>query len=129
MVFGTFDGVHEGHRAFFKEAKQYGDHLIAVLAQDEIVLRLKGKKPVRDIAARLAELRAEDGVDEAAIGDGELGAWRIVAQHRPDVIALGYDQRSLKENLEAHIGEFHWRPVIVSMHAFEPDTLHSSILK
>lgn len=127
MVFGTFDGVHAGHRAFLKEARTYGDYLITVIAQDEIVEQLKGRKPVRNISARVSELQNEDGVNEVVIGDAELGTWDIVKKHRPDVIAAGYDQHSLKENLEARLEEFDWRPVVVSMHAFEPDKNHSSL--
>jgi cytidyltransferase-like protein len=126
MVFGTFDGVHEGHRAFFREAKSHGDHLVAVLAQDVIVERLKGRKPIMDISARVEELKKEDKVDEVVAGDMEIGTWGVVKSCRPDVIALGYDQAALKENLTAHLKDFDWKPEIVVMQAYESNKYHTS---
>ncbi len=128
MVFGTFDGLHEGHRAFFKEARSHGDYLIAVIAQNSIVERLKGKRPMLNEAARIEELQKEDGVDEVAIGDMELGTWEIVKKHRPDVIALGYDQDAMRRNLESHLQEFDWHPKLVIMGAFEPSKYKSTLL-
>lgn len=128
MVFGVFDGVHAGHKAFFKEARTHGDYLIAVVAQDVIVEQLKGKRPVKDMAERFAELQELDLVDEVAIGDAELGIYDAVLKHRPDVIALGYDQIALKEDLEANYKKFDWKPKIVVTKAFEPNKYHSSTL-
>lgn len=28
LAFGTFDGLHEGHEDFFRQAKKFGDNLI-----------------------------------------------------------------------------------------------------
>ncbi len=128
MVFGTFDGLHEGHRAFFKEAKSHGDYLIAVIAQDAIVERLKGKRPMFNQTARIEELQKEDGVDEVAVGDKELGTWEIVKRHRPEIIALGYDQDAMRRNLESRLQEFDWRPALITTSAFEPNKYKSSIL-
>ncbi len=128
MVFGTFDGVHEGHRAFFREAKSHGDHLIAVLAQDAVVERLKGRRPMLNITARVLELQKEDGVDEVVAGDMEIGTWGVIKKYRPDVIALGYDQTALKENLMAHLRDFDWGPEVVVMQAYEPQKYKSSLL-
>ena len=128
MVFGVFDGIHEGHKKFFEEARTHGDYLIAVAAQDAIVEQLKGKRPVRDIGERSAELEAEDGVDEVVIGDAELGVYGVVLGHKPDVIALGYDQTALKEDLEANYAKFDWKPQIKVMSALEPNKFKSSIL-
>ena len=35
LIFGTFDGIHEGHLNLFKQAKKYGDYLIVVVGRDE----------------------------------------------------------------------------------------------
>lgn len=128
MVFGVFDGVHEGHKAFFKEAKNHGDYLIAVVAQDIVVEQLKGRRPARDMGERFAELQELDAVDEAVIGDSELGVYEVVLNHRPDVIALGYDQTELKKDIEANYSKFDWKPKIVVLSAFEPNKHKSSLL-
>lgn len=111
-----------------REAKSHSDYLIAVLARDEIVERLKGKKPRADVSLRAAELKNEDRVDEVVAGDLDLGAWGVVKEHRPDVIALGYDQSALKENLELHLKDFGWRPEIVVMKPYSPDRYKSSLI-
>jgi glycerol-3-phosphate cytidylyltransferase-like family protein len=41
MTFGTFDYFHPGHKAYLKEAKQYGDYLITIVARDETVKHIK----------------------------------------------------------------------------------------
>jgi len=33
MVFGVFDGLHEGHKSFLRQARKYGGELRAVVAQ------------------------------------------------------------------------------------------------
>jgi len=41
MVFGVFDGLHEGHLFFLDEAQKYGDNLIIVVASDINVKNIK----------------------------------------------------------------------------------------
>jgi FAD synthetase len=129
MVFGVFDGIHEGHRHFLKEAKRLGDYLIVVVAQDHIVAHLKGHFPNINIAERLEHLRLEDGVDEVVIGDRELSTYEVVKKYRPDIIALGYDQTLLKEDLERNLHKFDWPLELKVLSAYEPNIYHSSLLK
>ncbi len=129
MVFGTFDGLHAGHRAFLREASHHGDYLIVVVAPNHVAEHLKGKKPVSDIADRLEELRSEDGVSEVVVGDSELGTWEVIQLYHPDVIALGYDQKELLKSLESHLETARRRPEIVIMSAHEPDKYHSNIIR
>ncbi len=128
MVFGSFDGIHEGHRAFLKEAKSQGDYLIAVVAQDDVIEHLKGHLPKINFSQRIAEIEKEDGVDKVVVGDSELGVYNVVKEHHPDIIALGYDQALLKEDLEKNMGKIGYRPEIRTMKAFEANTYHSSLL-
>lgn len=128
MVFGVFDGVHEGHRHFFREAKKLGDYLIAVVAQDHIVRHIKSREPQLNLAERFAHLKEEDGVDEVVIGDADLSVYEVVKQQRPDVIALGYDQSLLKEDLESNRKKFDWPLDLRVISAYEPNIYHSSLL-
>lgn len=128
MVFGAFDIVHPGHRAMFKEAKKYGNYLIAVVAPDSIVAKLKGHPPQSNLAKRMAELRREKLVDEVVAGDKKAGSWTVVKKHWPEVIACGYDQTKLKKNLVKNINKLGYQPKIVSLGAFKPDKYKSSLL-
>jgi FAD synthetase len=128
MAFGVFDGVHEGHRHFLKEAKALGDYLIVVVAQNHIVRHLKGHEPQLDLAERFAHLQREDAVDQVVIGDTELSVYEVVKQHKPDIIALGYDQTLLKEDLERNRAKFDWPLELRTLSAYEPNIYHSSLL-
>jgi len=128
MVFGVFDGVHDGHRVFLKEAKTCGDYLIVAIAQDEVVLRLKGRLPDETLENRIDGLKREPFIDEVVPGDAVVGTYEVVFEHRPEVIALGYDQGVLKEDLEKSASRFFWKPKIVVMGGYGPDTYHSSLL-
>lgn len=128
MAFGVFDGIHEGHRMFLKEAKSCGDYLVAVAAQDSHVELLKGHSPKFCLAERLEALKEESVVDEAIPGDERIGTWGVVKKYRPEIIALGYDQQALKRDLESRMGEFDWHPEIRVMGAHEPRKNHSSLI-
>ncbi len=129
MVFGTFDGIHRGHREFLKEAKNQGQYLIAVVAQDHVIEHLKGHLPEMNLEERFQHLLDEDEVDQVVIGDAEIETWGVVRQHRPEVIALGYDQVQLADSLRSHLDEFDWHPEVKVMKSFEPNVYHSSLLK
>ena len=129
MVFGVFDGIHEGHRHFFREAKKIGDYLIAVVAADEVAKALKRKSPKKDISERIAEIEEEIEIDEVLVGDEEMGSWEIVKKVRPHVIAVGYDQKEMKKNLENSMDDFNWFIEIETISAHKPEKYHSSLLK
>lgn len=130
MVFGVFDGIHAGHRALLRQARALGDRLVAVTTHDHVVRTLKGHAPHRPDALRLAALAAEPLVDEALLGDPEVGAWTVLAQHRPDVVALGYDQQAIRSDLERYLRERGLADAIAIevMRPFEPERYKSSLL-
>lgn len=99
LVFGTFDGIHDGHRNFFSQAKEYGDHLVVVVSRDETVESVCGEHPKYDEVSRVADLLLEDDVDDVVMGfldDKE----RVLAEHKPDIIVLGFTQASYEEDLK-----------------------------
>jgi len=128
MVFGVFDGLHEGHWAFLKETKQCGDYLIAVVAQDHIVKRLKGRLPRFNLARRFEHLRRADHVDAVLVGDSEPNSWKVLDLHRPQVVALGYDQELLKTELEKYFKHTDWQAELKVMQSHEAEKFHSSII-
>lgn len=128
MVFGVFDGLHAGHRALFAEARQCGDHLIAVVTPDTIVKMLKGHAPKYNLSERFAHLEAEDGVSEVATGDERLGEWGVIKKYQPDIIVLGYDQNILKDELEQYIKNNNLKIELKVASSFEPNKYHSSLI-
>ena len=100
LVFGTFDFVHAGHLHLLKEAKKFGDKLVVSISRDSVVESLKGKPPIHDETERSELVQALSYVDDVVLGDEELGTYSYIQEHKPDIIALGYDQQMLKEDLE-----------------------------
>lgn len=129
MVFGVFDGLHNGHKAMLAQAKTLGDYLIAVVAQDHIVEHLKGQLPAVNMEERIGHLMSADRVDKVVAGDRELGVWEVINQEQPDIIAVGYDQTLLKLDLQKHFSDFKKVPEIRILDAYEPNIYHSSQLK
>ncbi len=141
LVFGVFDGIHDGHLAFLRQARQTqicaddaqmnADEkiwLVVAVAKDEVVEKLKGRLPRKDQGLRIRELMETGLVDEVVEGDLDLGSWGVIGKVRPDVIALGYDQVGLKDALERHIRERGLKIEVVVMKAYRPEKFHSSLI-
>lgn len=64
LVTGGFDPLHSGHIAYFKAAKELGDHLIVGLNSDAWLERKKGKAfmPIHERAAIVKELACVDEI-------------------------------------------------------------------
>lgn len=88
LVGGCFNKIHKGHEFFLKEAKKLGDFLIVVLAHD-----INNKKPYK-IPARERKKNLEKlGIaDKIIIGEPKKFC-KVVETEKPNIIALGYDQK------------------------------------
>ncbi len=128
LVFGVFDGLHEGHKQFLKQAKACGEYLVVAVARDLVAEKLKGTYPRLPANVRMEHLRLSDYPDEVVLGDAEPGSYQVFKKYRSDVVALGYDQQALKEDLEKRKNEFNWEFEIKVMNPHEPGKYHSSIL-
>ncbi|MDO8483159.1 MAG: adenylyltransferase/cytidyltransferase family protein [bacterium] len=129
MVFGTFDLLHDGHVHFLTESKKYGDRLIIALASDEVVLFLKGMLPFNSFAKRTANLSRLKIADEIVAGDERPGNWNVLRYHRPDVVALGYDQIILAAKLKKFLAK-NPKPIeLIYIGSHKGNRLHSSILR
>lgn len=64
LVTGGFDPLHSGHIAYFKAAKELGDHLVVGVNSDEWLTRKKGRPfmPFEERAAIIKELECVDEV-------------------------------------------------------------------
>ncbi|MHB8633267.1 MAG: adenylyltransferase/cytidyltransferase family protein [Thermoplasmatota archaeon] len=91
MTTGVFDLLHPGHLEMLEAAKALGDELVVVLARDESAEREK-HRPIMPEEQRRRMVAALKPVDVAVLGHrGDY--YRIVEELKPDVIALGFDQR------------------------------------
>jgi len=125
---GTFDGVHDGHRALIRQATEHGDRIIAVVARDETVEQVKGHKPQYHECERVAELLQIDVIDDIVLGYGDEDKMCVVRDHVPDVVLLGYDQEHFVDELYELAQEDEQDFVIVRARAYKPDVYKSSLL-
>ncbi len=89
---GVFDIIHPGHIYTLSSAKNLGDVLVVTVATDKTVKKMKGHAPLNGEAKRVELVAALRIVDLALLGS-ETDMLEVVERVRPDVIALGYDQK------------------------------------
>lgn len=128
VVFGIFDGVHNGHRSLFVQAKKIVEELIVIVGRDTASLMWKGKLPrhAEDERKRLVE--AELLVDRAVLGDEEQSSYQVLQELFPNVICLGYDQQQLKQDLLLWMEKNKQIPITV-LRGYKPNILHNSLLR
>jgi D-beta-D-heptose 7-phosphate kinase/D-beta-D-heptose 1-phosphate adenosyltransferase len=68
LVTGGFDPIHSGHIAYFKAARELGDHLVVGLNSDDWLTRKKGR-PFMPIEERIAIVKELECVDEVITFD------------------------------------------------------------
>ncbi|MFO8016312.1 MAG: adenylyltransferase/cytidyltransferase family protein [Candidatus Woesearchaeota archaeon] len=127
-VFGTFDTIHKGHLHFFRQARDAAgqdSRLVVVIARDSNVEKEKGKAPKHNEKERLAKVKELDIVDDAVLGSQVID-FSIIDEIRPDIIALGYDQKK-PEGFDAHIKDKDVEVVRLKPHM--PEEFKSSKMK
>lgn len=126
LVFGTFDILHPGHIDFLRQAKRYGDFLILSLARENWIRKIKGRKAHHSEVERKKLLESLKIVNKVVLGSKTNYLKHIIGQ-KPDVIALGYDQRAFTKDLKEKLSQAGLRKVrIVRLKAYKPDLYKSS---
>ena len=101
MASGVFDILHTGHVHYLTEARRLGDELVVVVATDNTVRRNK-HEPITPEKMRLELIQSLKPVDRAILGhEGDM--FSVVAEIKPDIIAIGYDQTFDEKALEAEL--------------------------
>jgi len=129
LASGVFDLVHYGHIRFIEEAKKLGganSRLVVIVARDKTVKRLKGRRPVIPENQRRAIVEALKPVDEAILGYEELSFKETITKVKPDIIAVGYDQQSIENDVKAVIREKGMKIKVERIGKFGPEDLASS---
>ena len=82
VVFGIFDGVHDGHRDFFQQARGYGDALIVILGRDSSAQSLKSRAPRYSEEERIKLIGQQPWVSDVVLGDEEQSSYRVLQVNR-----------------------------------------------
>ncbi|MEX0567808.1 MAG: adenylyltransferase/cytidyltransferase family protein, partial [Candidatus Njordarchaeota archaeon] len=101
LVGGTFDIIHIGHIRFLNAAKKLAENakLIVIIARDKNVKRIKGREPIFDEKERMEIVKSLKPVDEVVLGNEQGSLFDIIEKIKPDIIALGYDQKISEDDL------------------------------
>lgn len=89
IMFGVFDGLHDGHLNMIDQAYEIADKIVVVLATDENCIKAKGQAP--KLTAEKRRKAIKPYVDKAIIGHPSDFLFYLVKE-KPDIIFLGYDQ-------------------------------------
>ncbi|TXT56605.1 MAG: FAD synthase [Candidatus Thorarchaeota archaeon] len=129
LAAGKFDILHLGHLAYLEQAKQLAGSdgkLIVVIARDKTIREQRGAPPVFPQDQRRELLEALHIVDQAIIGYDTRNHTDIVEDIKPDIIALGYDQKTDIDALKQLFSEKGLTTEIVRLKKRKADGLCSS---
>ena len=106
MAVGVFDLLHAGHLHYLEQAKSLGTELVVVGAHADTV-RSQKPEPVTSQELRCRMVTGLKPVDEAIVGNSPgTPIFDILNVVKPNVIALGYDQKhsidSIRTGLDEH---------------------------
>ena len=106
LAFGTFDIVHAGHAKYLEESRKLGgsnSELIVIIARDSTVKSLKGREPIFPEEQRRYLVQSLKPVDRAILGYEGEDKLKVVEELKPDIIALGYDEKPSEDLLKTEL--------------------------
>ena len=86
------------------------------------------KKPLHSQAERLHDVQALPLVDKAVLGQ-EGDKWKIIEEHKPNILCLGYDQKYFTENLEEGLKQRGLQVRVVRIKPYQPEIYKTSKLR
>lgn len=106
MVFGTFDGLHLGHLNMLEQARKLSNetYLIVSIARDVNVFKIKGHKTSFNEVERLNFIKKNNLSDKVVLA-GKTNYLVHILKEKPDIIALGYDQKAYVKELRNDLKE------------------------
>ncbi|MCS3900346.1 adenylyltransferase/cytidyltransferase family protein [Methanococcus voltae] len=126
LTAGTFDLLHPGHFNTLNFAKKHADELVVVLARDETVKRIKGRRPVIPEEQRKIMIETLKPVDKAILGS-LTDKLEPILSVKPDIIVLGPDQTTYQlEELKNQLLERGFKTEIVKVEEYVKCPFHSS---
>jgi cytidyltransferase-like protein len=98
FIGGGFELIHYGHVYTISKAKELGDVLVVSVARDSTIRRRKKREPLINEEDRVRLLSSLRQVDAAILGvEGDI--YITLEKVRPDVVALGYDQYHMEDEV------------------------------
>lgn len=99
FIGGGFELIHYGHVYTISKAKSLGDALVVSVARDSTIRKRKRREPLVSEDDRVKLLSSLRQVDAAILGvEGDI--YVTLAKVKPDIVALGYDQYHMEEEVK-----------------------------
>lgn len=99
FIGGGFEVIHYGHVYTIGKAKSLGDVLVVSVARDSTIRRRKKREPLISEQDRVKLLSSLRQVDAAVLGfEGDI--YETLERVGPDIVALGYDQYHMEEEVK-----------------------------
>ena len=128
FVGGGFEVIHYGHVYTLSKAKSLGDALVVSVARDSTIRKRKNREPLIGERDRVKLLSALKDVDAAILGiEGDI--YVTLEKVKPDLVALGYDQYHLEEEVKMEAAKRGMELDVVRLDSPYPDIKTSRILK
>jgi FAD synthetase len=121
LATGVFNILHPGHLFYLGEAKRLGDELYVIVARD-VNVRKPFTLPEQQ---RLEIVKALRLVDKAILGS-KKDIFEPLQKIKPDVIALGYDQKFDEKELEKELRKRGLKARVVRIRRFKGDYANST---
>jgi len=130
LASGTFDLLHLGHVRYLEEAKKTGGKnakLVVIVATDRTVEKRKGKRPVMPEDHRRALVESLKVVNKAILGYEDFDMSKVIDEIKPDVIALGHDQKDIESQVRRVVAKKGLNIQVVKIGKFGKPELNSSL--
>ena len=99
FIGGGFELIHYGHVYTISKAKGLGDVLVVSVARDSTIRKRKKREPLINEEDRVRLLSSLRDVDAAILGvEGDI--YVTLQRVNPDIVALGYDQYHMEEEVK-----------------------------
>jgi FAD synthetase len=131
LAAGKFDILHLGHLAYLQQARELAGsdgELVVIVALDKTIEIERGAPPVFPAEQRRRIVESLKIVDRAVLGYDTTDHTSIVVDIKPDIIALGYDQRTDIDGLKKRFSELGMNTKIMRLEKRDADGLFSSTL-
>ena len=128
FIGGGFEIIHYGHVYTIGKAKEFGDALVVSVARDSTIRKRKNREPLIGEEDRVKLLSSLRQVDAAILGvEGDI--YVTLEKVKPDVVALGYDQYHMEDEVKTNAAKRGMKIEVVRLDSPYPDIKTRRVLK
>jgi len=128
FIGGGFELIHYGHVYTISKARSLGDVLVVSVARDSTIRKRKDREPLISEDDRVRLLSSLREVDAAILGvEGDI--YVTLQRVKPDVVALGYDQYHMEDDVRREAKRRGMKLRVVRLDSPYPHLKTTKILK